>query len=97
MSKRKQRSLGAQCAEQTPTPRVKADPKPRAPTRAETLIQLLRRPEGATIDSMVAATGWLPHSIRGFLAGALKKRHGLSTTSERTDYKRVYRIVEQAR
>ena len=43
---------------------------------------MLRRPEGATIAEIVAATGWQPHSVRGVLAGALKKRLGLTIASE---------------
>lgn len=65
---------------------------PRPGTRAHTLITLLRRPDGATIDQLVKASGWLPHSVRGFLAGTLK-RYGLRASSERTDDRRVYRIA----
>jgi hypothetical protein len=44
---------------------------------------MLRRPDGATIVEIVEATGWQPHTVRGALAGALKKRLGLVVTSEK--------------
>ena len=55
---------------------------------------MLGRPEGATIAEIVAATGWQPHTVRGAFAGALKKRLGLTVTSEKVDGgERVYRIA----
>ena len=62
-------------------------------TKADQLIALLRRPEGATIAQMCAMSGWLPHSVRGFLAGTLRKRRGIAVVSEKTDAGRVYRIA----
>ena len=56
------------------------------------LIAMLRRKEGATIAQIVEATGWQPHTVRGAFAGALKKRLGLSVTSEKVEGVRVYRI-----
>ena len=57
------------------------------------LIEMLKRPEGATIQQVVEATGWLPHTVRGAIAGALKKRLGLSVVSEKIEgVGRVYRI-----
>ena len=67
-----------------------APPKP--PTRMEALLTLLRRPEGARLDDMMTATGWQAHSVRGALAGAIKKKLGLAVVSEKTDAGRVYRI-----
>ena len=61
------------------------------PTKLDQLIALLKRPQGAAIADMIAATGWQQHSVRGALAGALKKR-GHSITSEKQDGVRVYRI-----
>jgi hypothetical protein len=53
---------------------------------------MLERPEGATIEQIVAATGWQPHTVRGAFAGALKKRLGLTVTSEKVEGRgRVYR------
>ncbi len=63
-------------------------------TKQALLIDLLRRRKGATIEEIVEATGWQPHSVRGAISGALKKKLGLAVTSERVgDRGRVYRIV----
>lgn len=77
----------------------KTKPNPKAPTAAvavrgklDTLIELLRRREGATMPDMIAATGWQAHSVRGAIAGALRKK-GHSATSEKTDGSRVWRIT----
>jgi hypothetical protein len=58
------------------------------------LIEMLRRPVGASLVVLVAATGWQPHTVRGAIAGALKKKLGLTVTSEKVENRgRVYRIV----
>lgn len=54
------------------------------------MTDLLGRPGGATLDELVQATGWQAHSVRGALAGALKKK-GHSITSEKQDGVRRYR------
>jgi hypothetical protein len=59
------------------------------------LESLLRRPEGANIHDLTGATGWQAHSVRGAIAGALKKR-GLNILSAKGDAGRVYRIEEDA-
>ena len=46
---------------------------------------MLRRKQGATIAQIVEATGWQPHTVRGAFAGALKKKLGLTVTSEKVD------------
>jgi hypothetical protein len=54
----------------------------------------LKRPAGATVEQIIKATDWQPHTVRGFFAGALKKRLGIEVTSAATEEgKRVYRIV----
>jgi len=54
---------------------------------------MLERPEGATVAEVVEATNWQPHTVRGAFAGALKKRLGLTVTSEKEeDRGRVYRV-----
>jgi len=74
-----------------------AEPAPepvrrRSGTKQEALIEMLRAEGGASIDEIVAATNWAPHSIRGAISGALKKKLGLTITSERVDGRgRVYR------
>ena len=70
-------------------PRVK-----REGTKQAVLIELLTRAEGATLPQMTEATGWQVHTVRGAMAGALKKKLGLDITSEKqpgTD--RIYRIT----
>lgn len=62
-----------------------------AASKLAIMIGLLARPEGATIAQMVEATGWQPHSVRGAMAGSLKKRHGLAIASAVEDDTRVYR------
>ena len=70
---------------------------PRTGTKQAMMIAMLGRPEGATVDEIVAATGWLPHTVRGAMAGALKKRLGLTITSEKVEGRgRVYRVDAQA-
>jgi Protein of unknown function (DUF3489) len=67
--------------------------KARAGTKQAMLIEMLRSPDGATIEEIVAATGWQPHTVRGAIAGALKKKLGLDVTSEKVDGRgRVYRL-----
>jgi len=59
-----------------------------------TIIGLLRQPGGATVAQMAEETGWQAHSVRGAIAGAIKKKHGLAVASEKTEAGRVYRVVE---
>ena len=66
---------------------------PREGTKQATLIAMLRAPEGATIEEIMAATGWQSHTVRGAMAGALKKKRGLEVTSEKVeDRGRVYKL-----
>jgi hypothetical protein len=59
--------------------------KIRAGTKQAHVIAMLRRPEGATIAEIVAATGWQAHTARGAISGAIKKRLGLPVTSEKVE------------
>jgi hypothetical protein len=61
-----------------------AKPKPRAGTKQAQMIELLKRPEGATVEQIAAATGWQHHTIRGAISGALKKKLGLTVEATRT-------------
>ena len=73
-----------------------AAPKARTPrtgTKQAKLIEMLRAEGGATIDEIVTALDWRPHTVRGALAGALKQKLGLTITSEKVDGRgRVYSI-----
>lgn len=77
---------------------AKADPAPmartpRTGTKQAKLIEMLRAEGGATIDEIVEATGWQPHTVRGAFAGALKKKLGLEVTSEKVEGRgRVYSL-----
>jgi hypothetical protein len=82
-------------------PRKKPRPKPtsrrlatpRAETKQARAIVMLRSAKGASIDALMEATGWQQHSVRGFLAGVVRKRLGLELQSTKLDGCRRYRIV----
>ena len=61
-----------------------AKPTPRAGTKQAQMIELLKRPEGATVEQIAEATGWQHHTIRGAISGALKKKLGLTVEATRT-------------
>jgi hypothetical protein len=83
-----------QAAVSTKQKRQKAAPTARAGKKQGVLITLLQRKNGATIDDMVAATGWQAHSVRGAISGVLKKKLGLAVSSEKVAERgRVYRIA----
>jgi hypothetical protein len=65
-------------------------------SKLDTLERLLGRKNGASIAEMTKATGWQHHSVRGALAGAMKKR-GLTIASEKIDDTRRYRIEEASK
>ena len=68
--------------------------KVRAATKQDQVIAMLRRPQGATIDDIVGATKWQRHTVRGMIAGALKKKLGLRVIAEKAEQGRIYRISE---
>ena len=68
-------------------------PIQRAGTKQAMLIALLQAPDGAIMDTIMAATGWQAHTVRGAMSGALGKKLGLIVTSAKEgDGARVYRI-----
>jgi len=67
---------------------------PRADSKQAQLITLLQRDQGATIPELVEALGWQQHTVRGAIAGALKKKLGFEIISEKGEGRgRVYRIA----
>jgi hypothetical protein len=82
-SKSKRRSRSAQ-----------SRPTTRTDTKHAGILAMLRTPAGATIAALMTATGWQQHSVRGFLAGVVRKKLGLSLVSEPTDKGRVYRLKQ---
>jgi hypothetical protein len=62
-------------------------------TKTEKVLDLLRRPKGATLKELLKATGWQPHSVRGFLSGTVGKKIGLTVTSAKgEDGERSYSV-----
>src|SRR5712691_3936799 len=66
----------------------------RPDTKHARIIAMLRTPAGTTIAAIMTATDWQQHSVRGFLAGVVRKKLGLNLVSEQTDRGRVYRIKD---
>jgi hypothetical protein len=73
---------------------VSSKPPASTHTKRDRIIAMLRTSAGATIASLVTATEWQQHSVRGFLAGVVRKKLGLNLVSEQTDKGRVYRIMD---
>jgi len=85
MSKSKPRSRSAHSS-----PKISTRPD----TKHARILAMLRTPAGATIAAIMTATEWHQHSVRGFLAGVVRKKLGFNLVSESTDKGRVYRIKD---
>ncbi len=74
--------------------RQRPKPKPRAASKQAAVIAMLSQPQGTSTSAIIKVTGWQPHSVRGFLAGVVCKKLGLTLESEKKDgEERIYRIV----
>jgi hypothetical protein len=81
----KRKAKGAKRGKATAAESAPAEkPTPRAGTKQALMIDMLKRPEGATVEQIAAATGWQHHTIRGAISGALKKKLGLTVEPTRT-------------
>ena len=89
-------TLGVSDDPERTQPATDAAPQParrRSGTKQEALIAMLRAEGGATIEEIMAATGWQSHTVRGAMAGALKRKLGLDVTSEKVENRgRVYKL-----
>jgi len=72
--------------------RVLQIPVPKSGTKIELVVALLQQPSGATLQEIMAATGWQPHSVRGFISAQLSKRLGFRVKSFEREGARVYQI-----
>jgi hypothetical protein len=78
-AKRKAKAKAAKPGKAAPAEK----PTPRTGTKQALMIEMLKRPEGATVEQIAAATGWQHHTIRGAISGALKKKLGLTVEATR--------------
>jgi DNA-binding NarL/FixJ family response regulator len=79
----------------TPKTKEPKAPRTRDGSKQAQLIAMLRRAKGAMIEQIAETLGWQPHTVRGAIAGALKKKLGLTIVSEKSESRgRVYRISD---
>jgi len=84
-ARRRAKAKAAKAKSTKPEKAAAADkPTPRTGTKQARMIEMLKRPEGATVEQIAAATGWQHHTIRGAISGALKKKLGLMVEAIRT-------------
>ena len=96
MSETKRKQTTTKTAKRTTTKAAPAEAKAIQPASKQArLIEMLRQPEGVTIDEIVKTLDWQAHTVRGAISGALKKKLGLTIESEKIDGRgRVYRVAE---
>jgi Protein of unknown function (DUF3489) len=81
-----------------PAQQITGEAKPNktdARSKQARVITMLRSPTGTTIAAIMKATGWQPHSVRGFLAGVVRKRLKLKLVSKRINGNRIYQIATE--
>ncbi len=77
-------------------PQISTETHRRENSKQAMVICMLQRPEGATVEQLQVATGWLPHTVRSVFYGTLSKKLGLTIASDKAiGGKRVYHIVEE--
>lgn len=91
-----EKTKGKSAKKATPTkkaPKAKKSAKVREGSKTDQVLELLKRPGGVTAKELMKATGWQPHSVRGFLSGTIRKKMGLEVTSSKgEDGERSYSI-----
>jgi hypothetical protein len=81
-------------AQSAPTEIKTTTPRNRAETKHARILSMLRASAGTTIAAIMTATDWQQHSVRGFLAGVVRKKLGLNLVSEQTDKGRIYQVKD---
>jgi hypothetical protein len=76
-----------------PSAKATSSGRPNPDSKQDRVVALLQQPRGATLDVLVNVTGWQKHSVRGFLAGTVRKKLRLPLISEKIDGIRTYRIA----
>ena len=76
-------------------PRSASQPIARHQSKKALIIAMLRAPGGVTIEAMARAAKWQPHSVRGFLAGVVRKKLGLTLVSADGENGRVYQVTDR--
>ena len=76
-------------------PRSASQPNARHQSKKAHIIAMLRAPGGTTIEAMAHTTGWKQHSVRGFLAGIVRKKLGFNLVSAASENGRIYRITDR--
>ena len=89
---RAKRSSSKKAAAPTAKATKASSGRPNPDSKQDRVVALLQQPRGATLDVLVNATGWQKHSVRGFLAGTVRKKLKLALISEKIDGIRTYRI-----
>jgi len=84
----------AKTGSRKPAGGARRTPLPGGATKQETVLSLLRQPDGTTVPAIMKATGWQQHSVRGFLAAVVRKKLGLPLASAKVDGVRVYCLAD---